>query len=509
MATLSPSTLVNAISDAIEEILQVGPPGNPPLDDHYMSLRSTTMGVERTGIGRDFKVVHAIRSGISSPFRWTSKVLGADPMDSLNQGIHVPTDKYTAYPGLAKASWQGIISREVQLARGQGTIFLPVEYAKASALNAALYSEVAENVKAHAAGIMLGEIHSYYRQKLTNNFTVATVGSGFVAGTDITNANATDDKVTFVVGRGSVRNFYPGQMIDFISDADPPVKKNANPVIVESVRYVPDTSSDTGGYGQVIGISTTGEDLNAATPIAAGDMVVDHDSFTVGMSAAASSLDGPLGPESWLLTTGSAFNINVETFQQYQSVSLAVNGPFTTPVGMKAWGRFFKAYGPVDMPDTFVTSQGVTNAAVENLEGLSRFPRMGEPFTFSEGYEFGQVPFQFGSHRVKWQVSAYMPSTSDVTAANPQGGRGWGLKTRDGNIKRYVPPRSEFATEGPSDVPQEVDFLISGGPMGVFLPWPDGSGSVLPVYGAPYDHWMAVAPSVMQGILLTGMSELL
>jgi hypothetical protein len=208
-----------------------------------------------------------------------------------------------------------------------------------------------------------------------------------------------------------------------------------------------------------------------------------------------------------MVTSGTIFGIDTAIYQQFQSIVQAVNGVVTEPVLNRFLGRFFHSYGLQNMGDSIVTSIGVTNAHVEQNDGLARFARNGQPLVLAEGFDFGEVPFRFLGRNFSWDVSAFMPSSSSMTAATQTGGRMWVLKTRDQNLMRYVPP-ARGDTGGGDPIPREVEFVMPlGGPMGFFKPRHDGSGDTVNFLEAPFDRWLAIAPKFIPGIVLTGLTE--
>ena len=486
---------INAISEIIEEDLSGGVPDTQPdLDDFYQKLKTMSMGVVSAGIGRGFNVVHPLREGIAGTVKWVSGVLGPAPLDNMTPIVRT-TAEVTAYPGLNENVAPGHLNKTISLARAQGNIFLPIEYMQADALDATLTSSIAEIIRGAAENILLSEIHQFYR--ITN--TAATGFARIAVGSTPTyaNANATDDEITFIVGEGSVRQFYTGLLFDVHNPTGPARRNATGAIVVVNVRYIPDTTNDTGGWGQVVATSVSGEDLNMIS-ITAGDVITRRDSVN----------NGPLGPEDWLINTGAAiFGIDVDVFQQFQSILATVSGVATGTVLSKYFARFFRAYGMANMPDTIVTSMGVTNANIENDDSLGRY-QLGQTQVFSEGYKMGEPQFVFNGRNVGWNVSAFMPSTSDMTATSQTGGLMWALKTRDQNIRRYIPPKpGAFDTAG-SPIPNEVMFPFPvNGPMGIFKPRHDTAGDTVNFLEAPFDRWMAIAPVWLPGIRLDSLVE--
>ena len=493
--SLDADTTLEAISAILEEDLDHAvPDSSPGLDTHYADLRTTAMGVH-SDFGRDMEVLHPFTQGVAGTVKWVSGVTGPAPIDGLVQAVGRTAANVAKYPGLAENVVPGHNTKVVTLARAKGNVFVPVEYQKADASSHAITSSVAEIIRGTARNILLSEIHQYYRQTFSDGKGIAKIGTT----PTFADLNALDDKITFVVAGGSIRNFYPGMLIDFHNPTGPARRNASGPCMVDSVRYIPDVSNDTGGWGSVIAVSLSGEDIgtDAGVSVASGDFITRVDSQG----------NGPLGPEDWMVTSGSPFGINVSTYPQFQSIVRTVSGVATPTFLNKIFGQYFTAYGMENMADTIVTSVGVTNAVVEQNDGLQRF-NGGQPLSFTEGYEFGEVPYRFNGRNMKWVNSAFMPSLSSMAAATQTGGRLWALKTRDQNLVRYVAPKRGGAGTGADPIPSEVEFLMSGnGNMGVFKPRHDGDGDVVNFFEAPFDRWMAIAPKVLQGVRLITVTE--
>lgn len=491
------ATLVAELSQIVEEDLTRGVPSSlPALDSLWNGLFTTAMGVTSDGIGRDFQVIHTFRTGVSGAIKW---VAIAGPASDTGFTQVNTTDANDTFPGLDEHAGPGHVQKKVTLAKAMGNVLIPDDWERLGKLTAAIADGAAEVIRGAAENAAMAEINAWYSQESTGY--LAKIAS------ETTASNvATEDRMTIIITAGSVRNFYPGMVIDVYNPTGPAKRTYSDNLVVDGVRYVPDTTNDTSGYGEIILQSrggAGGSDLSTATSgIDAGDLLVRKDSVSLG----------PLGPETWLVSTGTVFNINVATHQQFQSVLDAPGGVLTETRLNRIWGRFFQAYGMQNMPDTVITSMGVTNAHVENSDGLGRFDRTNKPFVVADGFNMGAIPFQFNGMNMAWHVTAFMPSDSDVTAASPVGGRLWGLKLRDQNIKRYVPPMIDDSRTGVAPFPSEIEFARPlGGRMGIFKPYHSrvsGTAGATTVYKeAPFYRHVAFLPRFLPGIKMTSLLE--
>lgn len=486
MATTNPTDLTNAISEIIEEDLSPGVrESTPKLDSLYPNLASTFMGVSRDHIGRDWKVIHTLIEGLSGAFKWADPG-GTQPSQWGTSSHIINPGAAEEFPGLDETTNPGFVQKVITLVKGMGNMFVPHEFLRADKLDASIHKAVSAIIRGTAQNVMLSEIHAFYA---TDSFkSVGTVGAVTTAA----------DVATIEVRVGAVRGFYSGLHIDIYNSAGTTQRNTGVMLVVDGVRYIPE-ASDT-GYGHIL---VRRKDLGtiADLNIAATDLIIRKDSLS----------KGPLGPEQWLINTGTIFdNIDVSIYEQFKSIiDTSISAVLTEKLLNQFWGRFFKAYGMEHMPDCIVTSMGVTNAHAESRGGLGRIQRAGATDNIVDGFEMGEEPFVFNGRNVMWKVSAFMPSTSNFDSAPFQGGRLWGLKLRDQNIVRYLPPPVP-GSKTDSLFGSEVEFVYPiGGPMGIFKPFHSTAGKATNYQEAPFYHWVAVAPEFIPGILLGGLTETL
>ncbi len=496
------ATMIDALDEIIREDMEAGVPTSlPPLDSLWNALFTNSMRVEPDRLGRDWEVIHTLRTGISGSLKWVTVTVG-DIYANFDQVVAHNTEQ--VFPGKDEHVTPGHVQKKVTLAKAMGNILIPHDWIRMGKLNAAIVDAAAEIVQGAAENAALAEVQAWYTMSSSGHV-------GVVKNVAFANNNGTNDKVTFNVASGSVRNYYPGLFIDFHNPSGY-ARRNTSPVVVDAVRYIPDDASDTGGYGQVVAKShpangSSWENLSAAG-VANNDWVVRRSSINTTSGATY----GPWGPEYWLVNTGTIFNINVATFMQFQSIVKDVSGVLTQPLLDRYSGRFFQAYGLLNMFDTLVTSMGVTNAYTENYIGLQRFERHGRPFVIADGFELGDVPYVFQGRQMAWHITPFMPSTSDVTAASPTGGRMWGLKLRDGNIVRYVPPKLDGSRTGVKPMPADVEFAYPlGGTGGIFKAYHSRTsgtaGGTTNIDEAPFYMHRAFMPRWIPGMKLYNLQE--
>jgi len=501
------TSMVAALGDIIEEDLGDSVFDSlPKLDGAAMDIFTTSEGVSK-GIGRDFKKIMVFETGVTGATKWVNP-LGTGIHDfegAANDGQSIMTNQTTPYlewPGAEQSPLPGFFRREVSLARMLDTISVPIEYFTAGELDATITDIFALIQKRAAQNIALAKLNCFYSTSIHQD--IGTVGA-----VTFQNHNGTEDQATIILSSGSPRNYYAGMFIEVfapISGVTLGAKRHTSRLIVKSVRYIP-LSSDA-GYGSIVVQSVPNEDLNQTLPaaITSGDVILREETST----AAGTAGRGFIGPDMWLANSGIVFGADVDRFQQLQSVVEALGGAvLSEQIFSKFAGRYRKAYGMENMPETILSSVGAQNAYVENSDGLGRFDRTGQTFVIAGGYETGSTPFLFAGQPMKWTVSDMMPSLSAMNAASQVGGRVWFLKMRDGNIQRLQPPKTRGSgSNGPFGM--EVEFPFGNRHShGIFQPTKASSGRQANYVEANAQIHTSIMPKWLPGIKLTGVAETL
>jgi hypothetical protein len=483
--TNNPTTLINSISEEIEERLTPGIRDSlPRLDPFTRYLYSTAMGVERgTNLGRDWKVLHTLTEGMSGVFEWRDAG-GTQPQQFTGTAHFVAPGAPEGYPGLDESVNPGLVRKTISLVKGTGNLFIPHEFLRADQSDAAIGKAVARIIRGAATNIAMADIHSLYA--MDSFKSIGTVGAVSYGDSNTT--------ATIVVKYNSVRALRGALGVDIYDSTGATRRNEGLKLFVDNVRFIPDEAD--AGYG-AINVRARDNSVLNGLGIVAGDIIVRANSIS----------KGPLGPEQWLVTTGTVFGIDVAEYEQFKSiVDTSVGGTFTEKVWNKYAGRFKKACGREHFPDTWVTSDGVMNAHVNNSDGLSRFDRTGRLFDIKVGYEFGETPFIYGGMKCRLITSDFMPTLSLMTSGNETcGGRMWGMKTRERNLVRYLPPRLPGAASD-ARFGREVEFTC---PLmnSIFTPMHTSDGRISNYQEAPLDRWIAIAPEWMPGVLLGGLAE--
>jgi len=510
MSTIDATSIIDSLDDILQEDLGRGTFDSfPGLDDAFRFIVSSSTGVEHDRGGRDFQINHIMEEGVSGSNRWVA-VGGPTPMDLNGPGTvtphqtYIPESSVIEWPGVGEQANPGYFRKVVTLARQIGNVCIPIEFATASKLTAAITNVLKAIIRGSAKNNALADIQAFYSR--TARQEICTIGNTAVVSV---NNRGTGDRITLVAKGGSVRGLHTGMSVDILDASNNFARLNTGPVHVDGVRFVPGTE---GGYGAFTlqSVAASPENLNALGIAINADVIVRANSHVNLGTANAAGL-GFIGPAQWLINTGptTPFGINVVNFPQMQSIVSSLAGEaVTSTIFNRFMGRYFKSYGRENMPDMAISSPGARNAYAENSEGLGRYDITGKPLNLMAGYQVNDdnAGVYEGMH-FKWIVSPFMPTDSEMDDASQIGGEVWFLKTREENLMRYVAPKLDWSKSS-TEHGDEVEFIYGGwGPMGIFFPYLSTNGRPTGYLQAPFQRYVAICPKVMQGIRLTGVAE--
>lgn len=445
------------------------------IDDVFKNIVSTSMGVERDGLGRTWQFIHTFETGLSGGYKIRSAA-GPNVVSGLDNLTMFGTPQ--GYPSQAEVTSAAYLQKTITLKEGAGSLAIPHQYLRADQLTAAIGSAVRAELRGTAKKIAHTHAIHFFLDD-TTNMAIADVGD--VSAT-VTNNSTSAITVDFggTDAQAPIRRFYPGMLVDFHDPLTPFAKRNSDSLWVTDQL---DPLADTVIFKAVDGVSTvTLED---------DDVVVFKDSRTQAFS----------GLNSWIKNTGSVFGITLATFPHFKSLIVDLSSAvLTEPVLNKNWARFYDAYGTSKSIDTIITTPGVTIGYLDNLSTtksaneVGRYQRQGEPLEVSAGW--GGFNYVYNGHAVRWLISSY--------AAR---GSLYGIKLGQGNIKRFVPPgipgtTSEDGFDG------SVEFIGPlGGSTGAFLHSRLPSGAVGDNVEAPFTVVQEFAPDYVQSIKMTSVGE--
>ncbi len=467
----------------------------PKVDGIFSKMYDTSAGVVSGG-GRvgsttgGFTVIHTFATGVAGAFR-NLAAGGDNDIDPDITGQSIMYSPSVTFPGATDAVAPGYVQKTVTLVEGLGVFALPLHLIMAEQLDATIAKPVSLTIKGTAKNVAQSEANNFYAtdgQNIALCTLVKDVNSSGNASVTFTNANATDDQMDVVMGIqadviGRVGRFYPG-MTCSIFKSDFTVERTTGTLIVTNVDYVGRTVSF---------VSLTGVNLNTLTQEA-------NDVITLWTSGDIGAVDlgyGPSGIDKWTVSgSSSVFGIDQTTHSQFNSVVSAVNNVLDQAVLDTNIGAFYDAYSDMCDLDSMITTAGVINNYIENTDGLWRYERHNTgALKLKEGWTSFDYTYQ--GRNFELLQSRYV--TNGVLYA---------CKLADQNLKRYVPPRIPSAGKR-SEFAPEIQWL---GPIvgsnSIFLPARNSSAKLTRFVEAPFFCQREICPEQLQGVKLTGLTEL-
>lgn len=466
----------------------------PRVDGIFSKMYDTSEGVVAGG-GRvgtttgGFTVIHTFATGVAGAFK-NLPAGGDNDIDPDITGQSIMYSPSVTFPSATDAVAPGYVQKTITLIEGLGVFALPLHLIMAEQLDATIAKPVSLTIKGTAKNVAQSEANNFYATDGQNAALctfVQDIEAEANSSVSMGNANATDDEVTITFGTpadviGRVGRFYPGMTCD-IWKSDFTAKRVTGKLIVTNVDYVDRT---------VQLVSLDGTNLKTMTS-EDNDVLTLWDSAITGNSASY----GPSGIDKWTVNDSSSiFGINQTTHSQFNSVVTAVNNVLDQAVLDTNIGAFYDAYSDMCDLDSMITTAGVINNYIENTDGLWRYERHNTgALKLKEGWTSFDYTYQ--GRNFELLQSRYV--TNGVLYA---------CKLAEQNLKRYVPPRIPGAGKR-SEFAPEIQWL---GPIvgsnSIFLPSRNTSAKLTRFVEAPFFCQREVAPEQLQGVKLTGLTEL-
>jgi len=500
--------------DTLDNFLREELPSNiheslPEIAPVYKYIQPTSMGVERKGIGRDWKVIHLYSTGLAG------LIQNADPRGAsmYNNATYTQSQVVNAgidvFPAATASPHALSLKRELTLQMTTGNFNIPVTWLSGDALSSSQIQQVVRDVKAVGENRALNEAQSFF---MPSNNTLARID----------NYDSTDEatgNVTFTVASGTGRTsfFRVGMMVDILdhassgSSATPNFGTDVDGSDVKNYSddgtYIPLIVSDVDYYSGTVTLAHAGN-ADADLGLQAGDLIgdaIEDDDFVVvrGCGTVEAREQRTWGIEDWMKSSGGimgatagggAQGLDLDTYSQFKSKVVAVNGPLTDKVMNGYIGGYLDSFPGASL-DTILTTMGVTLKYLEQ-PGLNNnrmfYDRQGKALDVRGGWE--DVNYTFNGRTFRWMVSP-MCITGTL----------YGFKLNSGNIKRYVPPKVGGTD---SRVGGEIEFLAPlAGHTNVFKIAHSSSGASQALLEAPFWQYHMIAPIDVKGVKLTGLSE--
>ena len=464
-----------AVIDAIDKILKEElSPGIreslPDLDPVYKKIRSTSMGVERDGLGRDWKFIQTFETGLSGAY--AIRAAGGSTVNALTQTSTF--DAPQGFPTYSEATATNFLQRTITLKEGYGNIAVPHQYLRADQLTASIGSAVRALFRGTAKKVAHTHAVHFYMTDATN-FAIGDVGTvATTASNNGTTAVTIDFDTTDTASSGMINRFFPGMLVDIYDSSATTQRNSSFLVVVDIVDYL---------AGTVIFKSVNG---SSTITFSDNDIVVFKDSLQQGFS----------GLESWIKNSGSVFGITLASFPQFKShIPSAINNILTEQTLNQHYALMAERYGVTLLPDANITTAGVTVSMVNDLDSdVTRFNRQGQSLSLAAG--FSDVGYEYNGKPTDWLISNYCERKTL-----------YGVQLGNDNIKRYVPPAIPgTASEGLFD--GSVEFVAPlGGFKGVMMQSRLSTGAAGDGLEAPFVCVQEVCPRNVQSLKLSGLTE--
>jgi hypothetical protein len=506
MSTYAIDALDNFVREELPATIMESLPEVAPV---YKYIESTSGGVVRNGIGRDWEVEHLFATGLAGLIQ-SADVRGAlfDDNSTYPQSLILdPTSPgINIFPSATATPHTTSLKRILTLGMTTGNLTIPVTWLSGDALSASQIKQVSRDIAAVGQLRALTEAQSFF---MGSNNTLAQIdnydGTGEASG-----------YFTFTVKAGTGRTafFRVGMMIDVVADSSGTVQfgtatdgTDLRNYQDDDATYIPLIVSDVNYLTGVIKVATVTAEHIEAGDLAASAAFADDDWIVL---RGCGSVDGreqkSWGLEDWIKSSGQIMGgsgsvgnrlnpgLDLDTQSQFKSQVVAVNGPLTDTVMNGYIGGFLDAY-PGQSLDTIITTQGVTLKYLEQPSLYNNrmfYDRTGSALTVAGGWD--DVSYSFNGRKFRWIISPMCIS-----------GTLYALKMNNGNIKRYIPPKV-----GGTDarIGGEVEFLAPlGGSNNIFKIAHASTGASQALLEAPFWQYCLVAPVDVKSVKLTGLTE--
>jgi len=457
----------------------------PRIDGIWKRMVRTSRGVSRSDgpLGRDYKIKHIVKTGMSGAARWRSTALG--PTTS-NVEAHTPQVRVwsagTTFPSVGDAASPGYHHTYLQMAMLDGTILMPPELTRADRLDATLVTLVKDIMGGSARNVSnLKAITWYNKTTDGSSKAIAKVSSDTTpSGTNTRTVSVTDARLA---------HLYIGQMVDVLDASASFAKLNtASNWVITNVDRVAKT----------ITIGSVDSTVTHLATVTTDDLIVVAGSHPgTGSASAPAAGYGADGLFTWIATSGNVFNLSTTTVPWLKSKSIALSAVLTDAVLMEQIEEFFDERGTdlVNL-DTLLTTRMARVAYLENVDGQGIYQRQGQALMVRPGWKMDDV-FVNDAMTLDWLTSRYMQSGVAVV-----------LKTKEGNLKEYHPPkRPGVGSEQGFD--DDIEFVAPAmGSTRIWMPTRNTSNAkVTDMAEAPFVAMLQWGAKQPQSIEFTSVTE--
>jgi hypothetical protein len=516
--------LSNEIEDVLPKVVQDRFRKIDPVYNYILQSATAAIDENSAGMGYKYKVNHLFGGGVSGVFKGVSPY-GPGAVASgagRRYGTFLDGNGTTPFPNALNSPHLAVAKRSLTLHRSTGNFNIPAEWLQSDNLSAANIKQVGRNImavgkhRAHREAVSL--FCSRLKGATSSHFENATFS--VLAKVSSVADSDTNTTKTIAIKDGRIMYFLPNMMVQFVNPATATAAalfKGAEigTSAVDATTFVVTDVDYMGGTIKIAHVGANyGQAMNAVEALAAiaeDDWIIEADPYIVDVGTNDYYV-APMvtwGFDDWIKSSGVLFNtstgaedgLSLSQYPTFKSHVVSVGGALTDSVINAKIGGFVDAYGE-GAPDSMITTWGVILKYLEspNASGLDRmsFDRTGKSLDVKGG--FNEVKYNFNGTEVKILISSMC-----------QSGTAYGIKTSDGNIKRYVPPRAAKIDGGGGTADErigaEVQFLakILGG--SIFKHAVGANGESTNIFEAPLWHDKLVAPEDVRSVKLTNITE--
>ena len=478
------ASLADAVTKVTREGLQAGiRDARLKIDPIFKDFVQDNVSAVRGAQGRSWEVLHTFVVSNAGAFRVYGDsnggniVYGETPDAPLyHTAVSYDDNTPRAFPGITEFVAPNFVHRTIGLKQWTGNIFLPHQILRSDRLTAAIGKVVEKTIQGVSRNLAQHRANLFFSRDTTNR-AIGTVGTVVSGGT------TNDTSATFTLAAGRIRRFQPGMLVDIWNAAGTTRRNGACPLVVHSVDVLAGTvrvDHTQKSSGTFIKFASQ---INSGT---SGDIIVLRNSKAMG----------PSGLKSWIKNTGSIFGLQLSQVPQFKSMIIDNLGSVLTDAALnKYFGGFCDSMGAEAEPDVLLTTQGVVNGYVGELDDLRVFSVNGTPLNYQGGFsDYGYV---YDGRRKSFRVSSLIDS-----------GYLYGLKVKN-NIIRYTPPALPGAGSN-GQVGGELEFVAPvGGINGIWAHVRNSDGEITDFVQAPFTFHEEYAPEIPQSLEIGGITEVI
>lgn len=442
------------------------------IDPVWSEIITTSMGVERKGLGREWKFLKTYTSGISGAYEFQTTAVRDGGTLTLDNASVKMFGLGNGWPTRGRSTAPSFPQSDISLVEARGNMFVPMQWLQLDEFDSSVGSAFKELLKGCAFKASLAHSIAFYTAdaddfKVVDSLAVSSSASEHTITID--NADATK-------ALGRIQMLHNGQLVDIYTSGDSAVNSDSE-WVVTSVDYLNNKFNITKISGSDIAITA-------------------EDYITVVNSRGLQ----PEGLRSWMVTAASSTKVMDRTngidtgdHPEYGSLLVTESGPATEKILTKHIGTFDERVGTMCKLDTIITTAGVTHGYLENEDNLARYERNGRRLDIKGGW--ADIDYGYHGENFKWAISSYSEPKKIFV-----------LKLGGGNIKEFVPPAIP-GTGGYTDFSNEIQFVAQmGGATSIWL-HERNSDAITDVLEAPFLRQCQLSPDKPQGIIISGLDE--